>query len=467
MKKNIQTNMKKVFFRFHFNFILLAVFGYLFTIVWLFLFPAVSISSGELKPRGLFVDENALLVNSGLPTKIAYKDSNMKSKTLSNHCDNYQNESTYCEKLHFVVDHASHYDVYQLVVDSKFYSRSLESILVVMTYIETDEKYLRSVHRMTRYLSTALHNAKWLAKRVIVLHVPLKENVISQLSLDASRVVHAWLQSHTTYSEHNDQSRQFPRVNLGLIRDAYILDLTRLRGNNAMMTSSNEVTSSSSSSTDHSLSFRAVQLLHSGFDGLLPNMDLVASALVVLHREASDGSGAGGRRHFAVRSESDATLLSEVCGKLHDVASTATQAVTDGESLVSCVAINVSRLLVLIIDAISPHIPPSYVGRLSGLVSTLYASLTGGPGGGGVHAQLLEKNIDAVTLRLLPQFKRGSGEEVIDQAVKGSGERGRRTKEQSSHSKNRGSGRGGAEEALLHALHRMIYISSSLQGVCY
>jgi hypothetical protein len=34
------------------------------SIIWYLLFPLVSITTGELKPRGIYVDENALLVNN-------------------------------------------------------------------------------------------------------------------------------------------------------------------------------------------------------------------------------------------------------------------------------------------------------------------------------------------------------------------------------------------------------------------
>jgi hypothetical protein len=38
----------------------------LLNIVWILLFPLLSITTGELKPRGLYVDENSILVHSEL-----------------------------------------------------------------------------------------------------------------------------------------------------------------------------------------------------------------------------------------------------------------------------------------------------------------------------------------------------------------------------------------------------------------
>jgi len=35
-------------------------------VVWILLFPLLSITTGELKPRGLYVDENSILVHSEL-----------------------------------------------------------------------------------------------------------------------------------------------------------------------------------------------------------------------------------------------------------------------------------------------------------------------------------------------------------------------------------------------------------------
>ena len=37
---------------------------YFVAIIWVFLFPLVNISSGELKPRAFYVDENAILIHS-------------------------------------------------------------------------------------------------------------------------------------------------------------------------------------------------------------------------------------------------------------------------------------------------------------------------------------------------------------------------------------------------------------------
>ena len=42
-----------------------AIFAYVFAILWWIAFPMVSLSTGELKPRGLYVDEHGLSVGTG------------------------------------------------------------------------------------------------------------------------------------------------------------------------------------------------------------------------------------------------------------------------------------------------------------------------------------------------------------------------------------------------------------------
>ena len=42
-----------------------AIFAYVFAVLWWTAFPLVSLSTGELKPRGLYVDEHGLSVGTG------------------------------------------------------------------------------------------------------------------------------------------------------------------------------------------------------------------------------------------------------------------------------------------------------------------------------------------------------------------------------------------------------------------
>ena len=64
---------------------------YVLSILWWLLYPLVSISTGEWKPRGLYVDENALLVNS-VAQAYLYNENNQNNHVDTDKMHGYQDQ---------------------------------------------------------------------------------------------------------------------------------------------------------------------------------------------------------------------------------------------------------------------------------------------------------------------------------------------------------------------------------------
>lgn len=135
------------------NIYLLVVF--LVVISWVFIgFPLVNISSGELKPRGLFVDENAINMHSTIYALIPpYVSPSNNFSNEINTCSH--NEHVYIEKADIIpqcssiktmlsTDHNGLFfqcldyirpngHVQQLIVDPLYSPKPLESTLLVFT----------------------------------------------------------------------------------------------------------------------------------------------------------------------------------------------------------------------------------------------------------------------------------------------------------------------------------------------
>src|SRR5690606_20544732 len=122
------------------------------------------------------------------------------------------------------------HNVMELLIDSRYSPKSLETTLLIMTYNQSDRGIVSSMNVITRHIESALRSAQWLAKRVVILHIP---NVSSESSCISKILLNEWLAFHglpanTRYSqsileplEYNSENND--NAELGMIRDAYIL----------------------------------------------------------------------------------------------------------------------------------------------------------------------------------------------------------------------------------------------------
>lgn len=422
--------------------------------IWIFLFPALSIVTGELKPRGIYVDESALLLHQ------ASRSASKKSDLLS--FDVAQSFSLNCPKYddYSIVDWSMYEDIcdvistlklnvhchrikilekmdalIQISLDHTSKPISSEAVVVVLP-LRLDTQCL-ILEFMVKLLLN-LGNEPWLSKRIIFLLLPVEIHAIAQMReqqtsnlgngilksmhilefvtqlsslnefstkymrglVGGERIrfsweLEWWLRHYTStptsptlsrqlnsnfdsgeslrFSKLADASSRTEPYFAGLIREAYVIDLSDVRERCDLV---NNVTDK-------------LEILIAGINGQLPNMDLVSTALTIIPHNSVllDGK---------LRSASS----------IHSY-STRKNDVNDGNNM-GILSLNffLLQLLERIVNFLSKTCKISttlggnrveaYYNRLVGLMEFSF-ELIRGPSG--FHGQLLSHNIDAITLR--------------------------------------------------------------------
>lgn len=235
---------------------LLGLAAYLTGVLWWALFPLVSVTTGEMKPRSLFIDEKAVLTRPM---------SEEAATAWRVHRQEVTSSLELCElvkETEGVVDCRRFGDtgvrrLTQVVLKGVDKPLSKESVLLVLPIVQESRPILEWTLSLIRFLV----QFRWLAKTVVVLLTPLDcdhDICFRRASHDpghhivkASRTLEEWIKS---YRHKNDLHSA-----VGVIRQAYVIDLT-------------EVVDELGSG----LSSVSATLFVMGCDGQLPNMDLVA-----------------------------------------------------------------------------------------------------------------------------------------------------------------------------------------------
>ena len=227
---------------------------YFLSIVWWAVFPLVSITTGELKTRQIYVDENALLVNSVASSfakqwpPILFPSSSIQRL----------NDSEATMKHVLGTDEIS--KLVTITLDSSSSSQILEliSFIIFHRHCNRNETFL-----LVDDFSNFITGVKWLSKRV-VLHVIEVDSSSDVYMLGVDIVQHV-------IGEAEKQN--------GLIREVYILDL-RL-GCSAAVKMVEKISLLDGGNVHHEPVWDVVELLLHGENGVLPNMDMVAAALAL------------------------------------------------------------------------------------------------------------------------------------------------------------------------------------------
>ncbi len=315
---------------------------YVAGLAWVLLFPLMSLSTGELKPRSLYIDEHALLINSG--TKYLYAHASTSNSVVDAVKANGVEDSSLCSVFHCQELYMSNITT-QPIIHIQLHNRHLETIVVsFIVSSNSSNHYITSIAKQIK-------DTKWIAKNILLL-VIYQDCAIDKCGnhnneLRYSAVMEQWFQQHY----HN---------RFGLLRQNFIVDLTQV--NNA------------------SVSDTMTELLYVGIDGQLPNMDLIAAALAILPPHVVvDGRS----KRYANMHEKENPLeylrLSSLPRALQQVIPYFYRVISNFDGI-----LNVNE----------------YFHRLIGLLEHLLASINGPSG---IHGQFQLRNIDSLTLRYLNQ----------------------------------------------------------------
>jgi hypothetical protein len=396
---------------------------YLASILWCFLFPLVSITTGELKPRGLYLDENALLVSRGLSGLFSEADVRRsqinfeKFLYLAEEMLKIESfEEQYCSylKSNFVSVSChrltkSMGGMTQINLDHPWKPRSLEVTTVPVLYHVSNK--LQSFAFATAVVQRLI-SSDWLSKRVLILLIPLEEGnkesaaredkictnlfcekkweVNSDGGSDSNSDMRYRGVSGTRYSTalsnwlneyHSPRSSPLGNsaddnvmLHLGLLRDSYVMDFSE-----PMITTLPahilEERRESSQPTVASFWIK-IKLLVAGNNGQLPNMDILAAPLAafpdIIISEADQLPALQSGEGFCA--SSTRLFMADAC----------------------------SWCSVLL----KAHQCDQYYKVLLGLFS-FSAALVKGPTG--LHGQFIRRNIDSLTLRPISSHADGGG----------------------------------------------------------
>ena len=259
------------------------LFGFLATILsitWWFLFGALSISTGELKPRGTFIDEHGLPVQA-LSKQIATPRRRLFKSNNSVKCSNLRMQGI-CRSV--TVDQV---EITVLRFEAEHNPTSVENIVVILPFVGQLHSYFGS--HLVGELEELASNSMWLSKNIVViLLVPIHASrSSSKLSISYRKILSNLLIAQEDISISLEASALgSPYHNIlptGIIRDAYIIE-----GLDSPIHASYK--SPSSTTDNHALDnkgenyakkwlFSGIQLLFLGDNAQLPNMDLLATIL--------------------------------------------------------------------------------------------------------------------------------------------------------------------------------------------
>ena len=261
-----------------------AILSYVAGIVWICLFPFVSISTGELKPRSIFIDENGILVQSLKPDFLTIPVHTPTLITATSHaiCSYFQN-STYAISGGVTLSCTEHFDVASVLVPTVSKPLFKETNVLCFPLHAEGGRISTSMLHFASALLGHLTSAPWLASNIL-LQFPILSTSNHDSALYSSSLSD-WLRA---YHYPIAVGPLFPYY--GLIRHAFIY---------------------SNTSTSSTSAFATVSAV--GANGVQPNMDMIATLLALPRTTLSGFSGAA--------SDSRASVLSKLTLMIHSIAS--------------------------------------------------------------------------------------------------------------------------------------------------
>ena len=408
-------------------------------LIWVLLLPAISISSGELKPRGLYVDEHSLLVQSNIvgTPKLVYPL-------------NYTQESEVCKVFDLATTHCSYDEntrISQIEVLPLHSANFFDTTILVFQFNSSEDCSYHTSVTLAHSVAMELNKSRWNSRKVLILLIPASNNSTE------SDILQSWLKKQHTPtteeiidSEISELSALFRGSNpshshsIGHIREVYIFDLsdqTTWNNNDLQSTSFPAVSNTNAAaSTGYNdaiidpLSFDAAVLHYTGPNGLLPNMDLIAYPLAKFPKV------------LITESQQCATSLHKTIDSLYVYC---VQSETD--TLVGTLL----KPLFTVLYTVDTALPPAYRQRLLGMFCSIHTLVSTEHS---LHGYFAHYNIDAITIKpsntyiALP----------IMTAGKSSKKRNGNTAKKSITNAHYGS------ETLLHMAMSFLYISNNLQG---
>jgi hypothetical protein len=334
----------------------LALLAYLLGVVWIFLFPLVCITSGELKARGTFSDENALLLHHLSPIQDAIKTMGSSTESIDEICDVMGSLGLPC-LLHTLerADGTSARNIYTIVRPQHGGSDHKDCMMVVVPRVGGSG--LRIALEIVKYLHS---EARWLSRNLILL-------ISDEADVSFSgRGVGFWPSTKAFVDDYHSRRMGVVEKHAGLIRAALILDIPP------------------------AASWDSVRVLTAGVNGELPNMDLVHLAARCLS-EALYSSP-----RTAIWGDSCWWNGAQAPMGCNDFAARAMRWISTPPKQLP----HSRRLL-------------QYLTDLLGFVGSA-GSLAMGPSG--PHAHFLRHSIDAVTITALPT-EQGTSQEALGSAA--------------------------------------------------
>lgn len=352
-----------------------SVFCYVLSIAWILLLPLVSVSTGELKPRRLFVDEHAILLqNNALQSKSSadsvygnlhqiddlhpvYISSSNDKLEFSKVCDLFEEKSSYCGLMK---------DSNGIELHAKTATQALETTVLVFLYPRDCNMIQTQMYALIYNILCALELSSWTGKQTVIL---MRNAVTHNTSFSRMHLPHSnddqWLREWL--SHYDCQLSSLTNLQTcsshNLLREAYIVDFTKFATHSVCTSDQSSGNGSgqykieSSESKFQVIDWEDMELLLAGANGNLPNMDLVSYITSLYGNNGKD----------------KIISISGWC---------------DGIGGISI-----------------------YYQHLCGLMEHMYELVTGSDG---LHGAFLLHNIDSVTLRLNPNSNGRKSKTVND-----------------------------------------------------
>jgi putative heme iron utilization protein len=255
-----------------------------------------------LKPRGFFVDEHSLLVNSELDIYKDYSNEIInKTDFLNDSKPNFVFE-LFCRNLNMLnkfdicvsvskLSKQTETELFQISVDSYYNSKSSESILILLHFDASSVSINIKILEKCASLIVSLQKSKWLAKRVIILFLidnkKHKHNNKNIGKFKYSKILNEWLnpkilyennrmgkQNNTEFLNNKDIINSFK--NNALLRQSYIFDFSSFYYYEKNNTILNKDKNLNSINNNQSFAFEKIVVLNSGVNGNMPNMDIIS-----------------------------------------------------------------------------------------------------------------------------------------------------------------------------------------------
>lgn len=215
---------------------------YLLAVVGVVLHPYVSVSTGELKPRSLFIDEHAIPLHSTIVDRShTYDDPSGILNTFS--CEMFQKLARYCR-----VDAMKGFMEIHITPKQVPMPLDRTALYFISPTVDGNAALQKEVLKLVWNIATQYREASWGAKQLGIVISPSSEHLTMLLRSQFG-------DSHHTGSRMNSPLFSAEATST-LTREAYIINLSPL-------------------SSGNSLQWRSSHILTHDHVGNQPNMDLV------------------------------------------------------------------------------------------------------------------------------------------------------------------------------------------------